>query len=101
MNPEPDAVTQIAALHLSDSDNVVVATETVEPGQSVLVPGGSSIVARDPIPAGHKLAVAEIRAGQPVIKFGVEIGTASQDICVGNHVHVHNLESDRMRGDRG
>jgi altronate dehydratase len=43
-----------------------------------------------PIPFGHKVALCPIQTGQPVVKYGVTIGTATQDIETGAHVHVHN-----------
>lgn len=43
-----------------------------------------------PIPFGHKVARRAIGAGQPVVKYGVSIGTATCDIQAGEHVHVHN-----------
>lgn len=42
------------------------------------------------IPFGHKVALRAITFGQPVIKYGVAIGVATQDIPQGAHVHVHN-----------
>jgi len=49
------------------------------------------------IPTGHKLAVKEIRKGDHVVKYGQVIGTATQDIGLGDHVHVHNVMSNRMQ----
>lgn len=43
-----------------------------------------------PVPFGHKAARRAIAQGQPVIKYGVVIGVASQPIQIGEHVHVHN-----------
>lgn len=43
------------------------------------------------VPFGHKIALAPIPRGAPVVKYGVEIGRATTDIAVGEHVHVHNL----------
>ena len=54
---------------------------------------------RDPIPAGHKVAIAAIAAGEAVIKYGSPIGIASSDIEAGRHVHTHNVASNRGRGD--
>jgi altronate dehydratase len=42
------------------------------------------------IPFGHKVALHPIQAGHAVVKYGVTIGTATQDIETGAHVHVHN-----------
>ena len=55
----------------------------------------------DEIPANHKFALTEIRSGQPIVKYGLVIGKASIDIAPGAHVHVHNIESNRGRGDLG
>ena len=52
------------------------------------------------IPRGHKVALRAIRQGEMVVKYGSTIGHASADIAAGAHVHVHNVASDRGRGDR-
>ncbi len=41
----------------------------------------------------------KIPVGDGVIKYGEIIGRATCDIDVGDHVHVHNVESQRGRGD--
>ncbi|MEL7569849.1 MAG: UxaA family hydrolase, partial [Eubacteriaceae bacterium] len=51
------------------------------------------------IPYGHKVAVIAINKGELINKYGEEIGIASKDITPGEHVHVHNLDSMRGRGD--
>jgi altronate dehydratase len=58
-----------------------------------------SIVARATIPYGHKIALADIAAGERVIKYGMTIGTANAQIGAGQHVHIHNIDSERGRGD--
>ena len=59
-----------------------------------------TLVARADIPYGHKIALVPIAAGEQVIKYGLSIGSASTDIQPGDLVHVHNVESNRGRGDR-
>lgn len=51
------------------------------------------------IPYGHKMAVRTIEAGESIIKYGEKIGVATASIKRGEHVHVHNLDSARGRGD--
>ncbi len=51
------------------------------------------------IPSNHKFARVDINAGEPVIKYGMPIGKASCGIRTGQYVHVHNIESNRGRGD--
>jgi altronate hydrolase len=83
---------------ISDSDNVATALEALEVGREI-EGGGGSIVVRDPIPRGHKLAIRAIAAGDEVVKYGSPIGIASQEIPAGAHVHTHNVSSTRGRGD--
>lgn len=45
------------------------------------------------VPRGHKVAVAAIEEGDPVIKYGYPIGFATTPISVGAHVHSHNLRT--------
>ena len=51
------------------------------------------------IPYGHKIAVRDIRKGEPIMKYGESIGAASADIKKGEYVHIHNMVAMRGRGD--
>ncbi len=42
---------------------------------------------------GHKYALTDVNKGEKVIKYGYPIGTASEDIKKGEHVHSHNLKT--------
>ena len=86
------------ALVVSDRDNVATALEPLEAGHPITL-GERTVVPRVLIPAGHKVAVAGISAGTPVIKYGSPIGVATADIAPGDHVHTQNLASTRGRGD--
>jgi len=85
-------------LLLHSRDTVAVCLRTVAAGESVKV-GDSLVVARQTVPAGHKLAILAHRAGQSVIKFGWSIGIAQTEIFPGEHVHSHNLESSHLPTD--
>ena len=88
---------------LDPKDNVAtLVSEDGKPGRGldVTVDGRrEKIELQDTIPFGHKFAIRAIKAGTPVIKYGHSIGTATVDIQPGQHVHIHNLESNRGRGD--
>ena len=51
------------------------------------------------IPYGHKIAIDPIKKGDTIVKYGLSIGKATADIAVGEHVHIHNIEPLRGRGD--
>jgi len=86
------------ALVISDRDNVATALQALEPGTS-LEAGGRGVLVRESIPPGHKIALIDISRGQPIVKYGSSIGHATGDIAAGEHVHTHNVASDRGRGD--
>ncbi len=94
----------ILALKVHDSDTVATLfADGVHAGDVVEVRdrrgNALKVAVLDDIPYGHKLALEDMSCGQPIIKYGEELGRASRDIRRGEHVHVHNLESMRGRGD--
>ena len=80
-------------LILSPRDNVAVAREAISAGETLLV-SGRTIVTDIRIGMGHKIALLPIGAGEKVLKYGVPIGSATAEIAVGDHVHLHNIRSD-------
>lgn len=87
-----------SALVISERDNVATALQALAPGQRLDL-GESTLIVEEPIAPGHKIALTAIAAGEPVVKYGSAIGTASRDIAPGTHVHTHNVASSRGRGD--
>ena len=59
-----------------------------------------TLVASADIGYGNKIALRDIPKGAQVTKYGLSIGTALADIQAGDHVHIHNGESHRGRGDK-
>ena len=53
----------------------------------------------DDVPSNHKIARVDFPSGAAVIKYGLNIGQASRDVRRGEYVHVHNVQSNRCRGD--
>ena len=86
------------ALVISERDNVATALETLDAGREMEL-GGKRIVLTERIVSGHKFALVDIDAGEPVIKYGSAIGLATAKIAPGQHVHTHNVASSRGRGD--
>ncbi len=80
-------------LKISPIDNVCVAIETMAAGD-ILEVDGVQIKIKDAIETGHKIALQEIREGENVVKYGYPIGHATQDIHIGEHVHVHNVKTN-------
>jgi hypothetical protein len=85
---------------LAESDDVVVLTRHVEPGDDLVGLADQTWRITKHLEVGNKLAARPIVAGQKVVKLGVAIGTATQAIAPGEHVHTHNLRSDHIPIDR-
>jgi (2R)-sulfolactate sulfo-lyase subunit alpha len=81
-------------------DTVGVAIQDISPGTDVPGRVQSSneeiqIDVLDQVPLGHKVALRDVVSGDEIIKYGVVIGLATNDIKTGQHVHVHNLKGQR------
>ena len=51
--------------------------------------------ARQDIPIGHKVALADMAVGDTVYKYGEDIGKVVAPIQAGQHAHVHNIKTKR------
>jgi altronate dehydratase small subunit len=84
------------------ADNVATAIAELVPGTVLVIEetaAGERIEILQPVQFGHKFALRNIPRGQAVVKYGETIGRATAAIRAGEHVHVHNVESLRGRGD--
>ena len=84
---------------IDESDNVATNVADEIPKGTEVDVKGTTIETLDVIPYGHKMALQTIPEGGTVLKYALSIGSATEDIQPGNHVHVHNVESNRGRGD--
>jgi hypothetical protein len=81
-------------VHAEDNVATLLDAAAVPGLMSVLnSPSVRAIEAREPIELGHKIALKDIAAGAPVVKYGVPIGSASRAIAAGEWVHLHNCAS--------
>ena len=78
-------------IKINQADNVAVALRDFNKGEVVSL--DSEITLNDDIARGHKFALKDIGADEPVIKYGFPIGYAKEDIKKGCHIHVHNLRT--------
>ena len=88
------------ALVLTCDDNVATALRRLESGERVSIENDTDFALLQDIPFGHKFALRDIKSGDKIIKYGETIGQATAKIKIGEHVHVHNVEGLRGRGDK-
>ena len=95
---------RVKVIIIHEKDNVATALVPLAAGSSLVVDiGGNAERLRilADIPAGHKVALRPIGAGEKVVKYGEPIGQASAAIAAGEHVHVHNVTSQGVKAGGG
>jgi len=75
-------------IRIHPADNVVIARRQLLGGTVIAEEG---ITTTGLIPPGHKVAAKNIAPGEPIRRYNQIIGTATQAIAAGQHVHTHNL----------
>lgn len=94
---------EVPCIVMSEIDNVATMLKEINAGESFqyAVNGNkSTLIAKQIIPFGHKIAIKPILPSEHVVKYGQVIGAATTHISPGEHVHVHNIEGIRGRGDK-
>lgn len=74
-------------IRIKEADNVAVAVHDLPAGAQVL-PG---LIALDPIPQAHKIALTDIPAGGEIVRYGVVLGYAKSNIPAGSWINEHML----------
>ena len=77
-------------IRIHPDDNVAVALADIKAGERFEDYGLS---AAEDVARGHKIALREIKEGEPIVKYGNPIGLAKADIAPGAWVHVHNVRT--------
>nr|WP_306269152.1 UxaA family hydrolase [Pararhizobium sp. IMCC3301] len=83
------------------NDNVgVVVVEGLSAGTEMLCVvtednSSFTLTAKADVPIGHKVALADLSAGDTAVKYGQDIGKIVGPAEKGGHVHTHNLKTKR------
>src|SRR5258708_10978649 len=73
------------AVRMHESDNVAIVVNDGGLATGTVLPCGLAL--RDHVPQGHKVALVDIAADLPVVRYGVPIGYALRNIPAGIWVH--------------
>lgn len=91
----------VRAVVLHANDNVATLMGDGKSGETCAYSGArqGEVNLRQDVPFGHKIALEGLAAGEDVRKYGQVVGRMTASAQAGEHVHVHNVESLRGRGD--
>jgi altronate dehydratase small subunit len=87
------------AIIINEKDNVGTALKGLNAGVEVSVEFEGrlqKLKLLSDIPMGHKFALKDMEEGEAVIKYGEPIGQSKARIKRGEHVHVHNVASQKL-----
>ena len=84
-----------SAIHLHPRDNIAVARVPLAAGQLLRI-DGMELRVRGAVPAGHKVALRPIGAGEMIVRYGQAMGRSSRPIEPGEHVHTHNVSYEEL-----
>jgi len=91
------------AIVINPKDNVATVVDDFPPSTIIHFFVGQSertVQLLQDIPLGHKFAIQEIKVGEEILKYAESIGLATTLIQPGQHVHVHNMDTQRGRRDK-
>lgn len=74
-------------IKIKDNDNVAVAINDIKAGTEVF----DGIIANSDIPQAHKIALCDIPKNKPIIRYGVILGYAINDIKKGDWINEKML----------
>ena len=83
----------VSFLKINPSDNVVVAIQALQKG-AVIEVDGKRIELLEDVPAGHKIAIKDLAAGEDVIKYGYPIGHAKEAKRAGSWMNENNIKTN-------
>ena len=80
-------------LKINSADNVAVALEDLQSGQSFLIDDRDVVLSTD-IPRGHKFALIDFSVNDNVVKYGYPIGHAIMPVKAGNLVNEKTIKTN-------
>lgn len=80
-------------IRINECDNVIIALRDYKKDE-VIDLEDEKITLLEDINRGHKIAIKNINKGENIVKYGLPIGYALEDIKVGSWVHTHNTKTN-------
>ncbi len=86
-------------IRMHERDNVAIVANDGGLNAGTVLPGDVRL--RDRVPQGHKVALVDIAAAAPVLRYGIPIGHALKHITAGSWVHERLLQLPDVRSLEG
>jgi galactarate dehydratase len=93
--PTQTTLPQPIIIRMHERDNVAIVANDGGLPSGTQLPDGLVLV--NAVPQGHKVALVDLKAATPVLRYGIPIGYALQDIPAGSWVHERLLDMPSAR----
>lgn len=80
---------------LHPDDNILVCVKQIHEGDEITIEN-ETMPSPISIGVGHKVARFSLAAGDKVYRYGAPIGSMTDAVAKGHHVHMHNMKSDYL-----
>ena len=80
-------------IKINSKDNVIIVLRDYKKNEVIKIDEKEVKVLQD-ITKGHKIAIENIAKGRNILKYGMPIGFALEEIKIGEWVHVHNTKTN-------
>ena len=87
-------------LMVNPKDSVVMVLEDAKKGDTLQTDKGEITLLED-VEFAHKVCIVPLKKGDPVLKYGEEIGYMLTDALPGTWIHSHNMGCDRGQKKEG
>ena len=91
---------QRRCLMVNPKDSVVMVLEDAKKGDTLQTDKGEIALLED-VEFAHKVCIVPLKKGDPVLKYGEEIGYMLTDAPPGTWIHSHNMGCDRGQKREG
>lgn len=72
---------------INEKDNVAIALKDLPKGTDI----GDGIVTQEAIPQSHKVTLKDLKKGDPILRYGVVLGTLKKDTPAGSWINEFSL----------
>jgi altronate hydrolase len=86
---------RLKTLQINVLDNVAVALDDIPSDYEIRL-GNLSVRTKEPIPAKHKVLLADVSAGDQIIMYGTVVGKMKNRVLAGSRISVENTSHDTI-----
>lgn len=83
------------SLQITPKDDVVCVLEDAKKGDTVKTMDNTEVILLEDVEFAHKVLIHPLKKGDPVLKYGEEIGYMLEDAEPGTWIHNHIMGCDR------